>query len=167
VVAVSQANANSVVRFDPNPTIPAGTVSYYYAHIAVDPENNRIYVMDAGQDTASAINFSNSKMSLAWQVKEQSNSYITLIGPANQRVFVETNQSPTITNPLQMNSGPQGANYREQIQWRDAQTGKLLAASAFYAPAAQEATVPAGYGGVIYDILNNGHIVALYPEPQS
>ena len=165
VVAVSQADSHRVVRFNPNPVVPSGQFSYYYAHLAADPVNNRIYVMDFGLRTASAIDFRNGQMSLAWKVTEQSNSYITLIGPPERRVFVETNISSQITNPTQLNPGPEGANYTEQIQWRDAQTGKLLAASDFYPPAATAAQVPPGYGGLIYDILFNGHIVALYPHP--
>jgi hypothetical protein len=128
--------------------------------------NNRIYVMDAGQDTASAIDFRNGQMSLAWQVKQQSNSYITLLGPPDRRVFVNTNMNPVITDPSKINAGPEGANYHDQIQWRDARNGKLLAASAYYPPAEAGACVPVAYGGLIDDILQDGHIIALYPHPK-
>jgi hypothetical protein len=45
-------------------------------------------------------------------------------------------------NVSEMNPWPEGANYVEQIQWRDADTGKLLAASDFIPSAAAYATVP-------------------------
>ena len=38
------------------------------------------------------------------------------------------------TNPLDYFAGPIGANYTEQMQWRDAVTGKLLAASDYFSP---------------------------------
>jgi hypothetical protein len=63
--------------------------------------------------------------------------------------------------------GPRGANYTEQIQWRNAKTGKLLASSAYYTPAAFAAQVPPGYGGLIYDILQNGHIVRSSVHPKN
>jgi hypothetical protein len=66
-----------------------------------------------------------------------------------------------------MKPGPIGANYKEQIQWRDAATGKLLAASDFFPSAAAYATVPVGYGGLIYDITNIGNIIALQVLPQT
>jgi hypothetical protein len=54
----------------------------------------------------------------------------------------------------------------EQIQWREAATGKLLADSDFL-PSAAYATVPVGYGGLIYDITNIGNIIALQVLPQT
>jgi hypothetical protein len=52
-------------------------------------------------------------------------SYITLLGPADERVFVSTNMSSSVTqNWTKLVAGLEGANYVEQIQWRDADTGK-------------------------------------------
>ena len=104
----------------------------------------------------------------AWIKPQWSQSYITLQGPANKRVFVNTNMSSSVTqNWSKLNPGPTGANYVEQIQWRDAASGRLLAASDFLFPAALAATVPVGYGGLIYDLLNNGHIMALQVLPRT
>ena len=64
-----------------------------------------------------------------------------------------------------MEPWPIGANFVEQIQWRDAETGKLLAASDFFPSSAAYATVPVGYGGLIYDILNMGNVIALQVLP--
>jgi hypothetical protein len=83
-------------------------------------------------------------------------------------VFVETNIKPNPGVPVTgLKPGPRGANYTEQIQWRNANTGKLLASSAYYTPAAFAAQVPPGYGGLIYDILQNGHIVRLSVQPKN
>jgi hypothetical protein len=167
VVAISQANASKIAKIDPIPLEP-GQQSTYYAHGAVDPENNRIYAMDAGVHKAFAVDIDSStgNMSVAWVEPQWSQSYITLIGSSHDRVFVNTNMSSPVTqNVSEMIPWSDGANYVEQIQWRDASTGKLLAASDFFPPAAAYATVPVGYGGLIYDILNIGNIITLQVLP--
>jgi hypothetical protein len=167
VVAISQADDSEVARIDPNSSLKTGQVSYYYAKVSVDPENDRIYVMDGGLGTASAIDLRDGKMSLAWKVNQLSNLYITLIGPKDERVFVQTNQKPDEgVKVTELNPGPKGANYTEQIQWRDAQSGKLLAESGYYPPATAFAQVPPGYGGLIYDMLQDGRIVPMYVHPK-
>ncbi|MFJ9776102.1 hypothetical protein ACIRVF_33515 [Kitasatospora sp. NPDC101157] len=166
VYAIHQGNSTRMTHLDPTPTMKPGQVSYYYAKVSADAANNRVYVMDFGLGTASAIDFRDGRMSLAWKVNQRSNSYITLIGPADKRVFVNANaHSSTETDPTKYNYGPVGANYMDQIQWRDTRTGKLLAASDFYPPANPAGTVPPGYGGLIYDILGNGHAVVMAVRP--
>ena len=168
VVAISQSDAKKITKIDPIPLKP-GQQSTYYAHGAVDPENSRIYAMDAGSPHKAFgvdLNPNTGKMSVVWVVPQWSQSYITLIGSSHNRVFVNTNMSSPVTqNVSEMNPWSKGANYVEQIQWRDANTGKLLAASDFFPSAAAYATVPVGYGGLIYDILNIGNIIALQVLP--
>jgi hypothetical protein len=169
VVAVSQANANKIFRIDPIPLKP-GENSNYYAHLAVDPPNNRIYTMDAGAHKAAGVNFNpkTGNMTVAWVEPQWSQNYITLLGPTDKRVFVNTNMSSRVTqNATKLDSGPVGANYVEQIQWRDANTGKLLAASDFFPPSNPAGNVPVGYGGLIYNMLNNGHILTLKVLPKT
>ena len=124
--------------------------------------------MDAGVHKAFAVDIdpSTGNMSVAWVEPQWSQSYITLIGPSYNRVFVNTNMSSPVTqNVSEMEPWPIGANFVEQIQWRDAENGKLLAASDFFPSSAAYATVPVGYGGLIYDILNIGNIIALQVLP--
>lgn len=167
VVAISQANASKITRIDPVP-LQAGERSQYPAHGSVDPVNNRIYAMDFGAHKAFAVNIdpNTGKMSVAWVKPQWSRNYITLIGPSDGRVFVNTNiSSPVTQNASELNGWSTTANYREQMQWRDANTGKLLAASDFFPPATFEGPVPVGYGGMVYDVLNIGNIVALQVLP--
>jgi hypothetical protein len=70
-----------------------------------------------------------------------------------------------VTNPVDLQSGPKGANYVEQIQWREADTGKLLAASDYFSPMSAGFEVWPGYGGLIYEGLNEGNIMALKVLP--
>jgi hypothetical protein len=136
VVAVSQADASKIFRIDPIPLKP-GENSNYYAHLAVDPQSNRIYTMDAGAHKAAGVNFNpkTCNMTVACVPPQWSQNYITLLGPIDKRVFVNTNISSSVTqNATKLDSGPEGANCVEQILWRDANTGKLLAASDFFPP---------------------------------
>jgi hypothetical protein len=171
VVAISQADASKIFRIDPIPLKP-GENSNYYAHLAVDPQNNRIYTMDAGAHMAAGVNFNpkTGNMTVAWVEPQWSQNYITLLGPIDKRIFVNTNISSSVThNATKLDSGPEGANYVEQILWRDANTGKLLAASDFFPPSNPAGNVPVGYGGLLYNMLNNGHIMTLQvlPKPTS
>lgn len=124
--------------------------------------------MDARVQRGSAVDIdpSTGNTSVAWIEPQWSQSYITLIGPSHARVFVNTNMSSPVTqNVSEMKPGPIGANYKEQIQWRDAVTGRLLAASDFFPSSASYADVPVGYGGLVYNITNIGHIIALQVLP--
>lgn len=51
--------------------------------------------------------------------------------------------------------------------WRDAATGKLLAASDFFSPMSSGSQVVPGYGGLSYHVLINGHILALKVLPKT
>ena len=168
VFAVSQADSSKLTRIQPMPLEP-GQLSYIPSLPAFDPENNRIYAMDPGPGKVAAIDLDqeSGNMSLAWSVDQKTLEWTILIGPADQRVFVGTNMLTNVTNPLDYNVGPIGANYKEQIQWRDADTGKLLAASDYFSPMINGFEMWPGYGGLIYEGLNEGHIMALKVLPTS
>ncbi|PKW04985.1 hypothetical protein SAMN05428944_0047 [Streptomyces sp. 1222.5] len=76
-------------------------------------------------------------------------------------MFVNANARSEETDPTKFTAGPKGLNHQNQIQWRDARTGKLLAASDFYAPSTTGGTVPPGYGGLIYNFFYDGRGMAL------
>lgn len=80
-------------------------------------------------------------------------------------VLVGTNILSNITNPLDLQSGPKGTNYIEQIVWRAADTGRLLSAFDYFSPMFAGFEVWPGYGGLIYEGLNEGNIMALKVLP--
>jgi hypothetical protein len=106
-------------------------------------------------------------MSLAWSADQSTLSWMALIGPADQRVLVGTNILTNVTNPLDWQSGPVGANYVEQVVWRDADTGGQHAASDYFSPMSAGFQVWPGYGGIIYEGLNDGGIIALKVLPST
>jgi hypothetical protein len=168
IFAISQANASKITRIEPMSLKP-GQVSYIPSMPSFDRQNNRIYAMDPGPGRSVGINLDQKtgNMTLAWSSDQTTLSWMILIGPANQRVLVGTNIASNVTNPLDLQSGPKGVNYKEQIQWRDADTGKLLAASDYFSPMSAGFEVWPGYGGLIYEGLNDGHLMALKVLPTS
>jgi hypothetical protein len=91
---------------------------------------------------------------------------LTLIGPTDQRVLVSTNINPNATQQ-QLEQGAQGTDYTytEQIIWRDAANGNVLAASDFFPAMSPGILVTPGYGGIIYEMLYDGRIMALQVAP--
>jgi hypothetical protein len=162
IFAVSQANASKLTRIEPIPLEP-GQISYIPSMPAMDIENNRIYAMDVGPGKTVAIDLERQtgNMTLAWSADQKTLSWLVLIGQADQRVLVGTNILSNVANPLNLQSGPIGANYIEQVVWRDADTGRQLAASDYFSPMSAGFQVWAGYGGIIYEGLNDGNLMAL------
>jgi hypothetical protein len=168
VIAISQANSSKITRIEPMPLRP-GEVSFIPLSLTGDRQNNRIYAMDIGPGMVVGINFNpkTGNMKLAWSADQKTQEFLLLIGPANHRVIVGTNILSNVTNPVDLVPGPKGNNYKEQVQWRDAATGKLLAASDYFSPAPVWGELAPGYGGLIYDGLNAGHIMALKVLPKT
>lgn len=168
LIAISQANASKLTRIEPMPLQP-GQVSYIPSMSSVDMDNNRIYAMDPGPGKVVGIDIDQEtgNMSLAWSANQTTLSWLVLVGPDNHRVLIGTNISSNVTNPLDLKPGPIGANYIEQVQWRDAATGKLLATSDFFSPMVPGFEVWPGYGGLFYEALTDGRIMALQVLPKS
>jgi hypothetical protein len=148
-----------------------GQFSYIPSALSVDAANNRLYTMDPGPGKVAAvdINPQTGEMKLAWSVDESTLSWMVLIGPPDKRVLVATDikTNTPLPNPLDWQSGPIGANYTERVQWREASTGKLLGESDYYSPMVVGMQLWPGYGGLIYDGLTDGGLVAFQPLPSA
>jgi hypothetical protein len=166
VVSVSQDNASEMNRIDPIP-IEAGQQSYIPSNSAVDPVNNMMYVMDAGVGKIVGLKYDplTGNMSTEWSGNQTTLSFLSLIGPSDQRVLVGTNIHPDTTMSELVDTPP--PTYTEQVQWRDAATGELLAASDYFSGMSIGSPPAPGFGGLLYYMTFNGHIMALQvlPEP--
>jgi hypothetical protein len=167
VVAISQADPNKLIRINPIP-LKSGEMSEIPSMGSVDLANNRIYALDylAGKVVAINLNQGTGNMTVAWgPVNERTSSFLTLIGPKDNRVLIGTNINPNTTQK-QIQAGLLGQiAYTEQILWRDASSGKVLAASDYFPAMSPGILVTPGYGGLIYEMLYNGHIMALQVAP--
>jgi hypothetical protein len=178
VIAISQANPNKIVRINPIPLEPAqnhfsSSQSVVQSQVSGDLPNNRIYAFDyiPGKMVAVNLNQATGNLSVAWgPVNERTVSFMTLIDQPAKRVLVATNINPNATN-AQLKTGLTftGITYTEQIVWRDAATGKILAQSDYFPAMSPGILVTPGYGGLIYELLYNGHIMAMQvlPKPTS
>jgi len=167
VVAISQADPSKIARINPIP-LESGQKSFIPSMLSVDLPNNRIYAMDYLPGKVVAVDFTHDgNMSVAWgPVDQRTISFLTLIGSTDQRVLVSTNINPNATQQ-QLEQAAQGTDYTytEQIVWRDASTGEILAESDFFPAMSPGILVTPGYGGMIYEMLYNGHIMALQVAP--
>lgn len=119
-----------------------------------------------GLGRSSAIDFDQKtgNMSIAWGPEEMKTfGWINAIGPPNHRALVGTNMK--VDNESNIQPGPINATYSEQVMWRDADTGKLLAASDYFSPMSTGSQVYPGYGGLSHHVLIDGHIMALKVLP--
>jgi hypothetical protein len=72
-----------------------------------------------------------------------------LIGPKDKCVLLLTNCKKN--NPAQpMKAAFFSGSYKEQLTWRDAATGKLLAESDYFEPLTVNSLTPPGFGGRVY-----------------
>jgi len=153
VIAVSQADATKVANLQPFGSSSAKN-SLIPSMVSVDPQNNRIYVMDAGAGKLAGVNLQNGKLSVAWTQDQTTLSFTTLIGTKTQRVLIGTNI------PVKAFKGLKHYT-TEQVIWRSAQTGKELASSSQFPKMTQGILVTPGYAGLQYFLTADGHIVAL------
>ncbi len=169
VIAINQVDASIMNRIEPMP-LQSGQISYIPSMPSLDIDNNRIYAMDPGAGKVVALDFDQEtgNMSIAWSADQATLSWMILIGPPDQRVLVGTNiSSPDEPNPVKWDIGPVGANFKEQIVWRDAETGKLLAATDFYGPMVIGMQMWPGYGGLIYELQTDGSLMSFQVLPNA
>ncbi len=158
VVAVSQADASKVANLQPFASSGAKN-SFIPSMVSVDPDNNRVYVMDAGAGKLAGVNLTNGQLSVAWSQDQTTLSFTSLIGPKDARVLIGTD--------IPIKAFQQLKNYTtEQVVWRNAQTGQELARSSQFPKMTQGILVTPGYAGLQYFLTADGHVIGLEVTPQ-
>ncbi|MGW4890939.1 hypothetical protein ACWEQL_01530 [Kitasatospora sp. NPDC004240] len=161
VVAVDQADSSKVANVQPFAT--SGTKnSFIPSMVSVDPENNRVYAMDAGAGKLAGIDLTDGTLSVAWTQDQTTLSFTTLIGPKDQRVLIGTDI------PVKFFQGLKKYE-TEQVVWRDAASGDELARSSQFPKMTQGILVTPGYAGLQYFLTADGHVIGLQvgPKPAS
>lgn len=125
----------------------------------VDPENDMLYSADAGVGKVAGIHLAQEtgEMTTEFVVDSTTLTFQPLIGPKDERVLVLTNMKgdlPLMSAPLEIASG----KYKEQVTWREAATGRVLAESSFFEPLTFNSLVVPGYGGRMYYPTASGFI---------
>ena len=135
----------------------------------IDLENNMLYSADAGVGKVAGIRLDQStgEMTTQFIVDCTTLTFQPLIGPKDKRVVMLTNMKgalPVMGAVLDLVTG----KYTEQVTWRDAATGRLLAESDFFEPLTINSLVVPGYGGRFYYPTNNGFLtLQVQPAPKT
>ncbi|MGH0032950.1 MAG: hypothetical protein ACQGVC_24420 [Myxococcota bacterium] len=152
VVAVHRDDAsNQHVAYPFGKELAPGQVSFAPPKGTADPETSMVYSADMGMQKVAGLKLDQAtgEMTTAFVVDAISNTFQPVIGPAGQRVLLLTNiqlppKLPVLKAVFTQNQ------YTEQLTWRDARTGKLLAASDFYEPLTINSLTTPGFGGRVY-----------------
>jgi len=159
VVAVSEADSTKVANLQPFASSGSKN-SFIPSMVSVDPASHLIYVMDAGAGKIGAVAINNGTLATRWTQDQTTLSFTTLIGPQDHRILIGTNIPIKFFKQLK--------NYStEQVIWRDAATGKQLAASDQFPKMSAGILVTPGYAGLQYFLTASGHIIALQVNPNS
>jgi hypothetical protein len=144
VWAISQADSSNRLSIDPF-GIGLNGRSIIPSALSVDPENMRIFAMDAMAQKIGAIDLvDGNRLEVRWIADQMTLSHTSLVGTKEERVLAAT-------SIVDFQPGPGGMiNYNERVVWRAADTGKLLAQSDLLGPMAQGVPIAPGFFGVWY-----------------
>jgi hypothetical protein len=97
----------------------------------------------------------------AWRVfvvDDRTTCLVALIGPKDKRVMMTSNQHYDVPfEPMMLALGT--GFYKEQVRWRDAATGRLIAESDLMEPMSINTAVTPGFGGRVYYPTDSGFVV--------
>jgi pimeloyl-ACP methyl ester carboxylesterase len=158
VWAISQADSSNRLSIDPF-GIGLNGRSIIPSALSVDPENMRIFAMDAMAQKIGAIDLiDGNRLEVRWIADQMTLSHTSLVGTKDERVLAAT-------SIVDFQPGPGGMiNYNERVVWRAADTGELLAQSDLLGPMAQGAPLAPGFFGVWYYLGLDGSVTELQIE---
>ena len=151
IVVASQKDAKNTKLIFPFGELKKGEWSFAPPKAGADPENHMIYSADMGLGKVAGIKLdaATGDMKVAFVLDDVTTTFQPLFGPPDKRVLLLTNMKRSVEEePLK--AALFSANYKEQLTWRDAATGKILAESDFFEPLAINALTPPGFGGRVY-----------------
>ena len=151
VVVINQDDASRVHTIFPFGELKNGEWSFAPPKNGADPENNMIYSADMGMRKVAGIKIdpATGDLKVAFVVDDTSTTFQPLIGPKDRRVLLLTNMKFNVEKePIKIALFTE--NYKEQLTWRDAATGRILAASDFFEPLSINGLTPPGFGGRVY-----------------
>lgn len=167
VVAIHQDDASRVETIFPFGELGRLEFSFAPPKNGADPENNMIYSADMGMKKVAGIRIDpeTGRLETAFVLDNITNTFQPVFGPADKRVLVLTN----IKLPIEIEPIPlavEKSNYTEQLTWRDAATGKVLAESDFFEPLTINSLTVPGFGGRVYFPTADGNgFYILQPMP--
>ncbi len=167
VVAINQRDPARMTRIFPFGPLKHRERSLAPPKTGTDIENNMVYSADMGIGKVAGIKLDQStgQMTTAFVVDDTTSAFQPLIGPKNRRVLIVSNIKPDLPiEPLMV--ALMTGTYKEQVTWRDAATGKILAESDFFEPLTLGSLITPGFGGRVYFPTGKGFItLQVMPKP--
>jgi len=159
IVAIHQHDAKKMTTVFPFGPLKAGEESFAPPKSGGDPENNILYSADMGIGKVAGIKLDpqTGEMKAAWVIDDITMGFQPLIGPKDKRVLLLSNMKTNVEKEPLMAALMTG-NYKEQVTWRDAATGRLLAESDYFEPMTPGALITPGFGGRLYFPTGKGLI---------
>ncbi len=159
IVAAHLKDATRTKVIFPFGPLEPGEWSFAPPKPTTDHENNMIYSADMGIGKLAGIKLDpdTGDMETVFVVDDMTTAFMPLFGPKDKRVLVVSNMKRNVElEPIQdaMFTG----NYKEQVVWRDAATGRILAESDFFEPMTFGSLITPGYGGRVYFSTGKGFI---------
>ena len=151
IVVASQKDAKKVQIVFPFGELKKGEWSFAPPKAGADPENHMIYSADMGMGKVAGIKIdpATGELRVAFVLDDVTTTFQPVFGPPDRRVLLLTSMKRNVEKePLK--AALFSANYKEQLTWRDAMTGRLIAESDFFEPLAINALTPPGFGGRVY-----------------
>ena len=169
VVIASQRDAKITKTIFPFGELKKGEWSFAPPKAGADAENNMIYSADMGMRKVAGIKLDQAtgEMKVAFVVDDVTNTFQPVIGPKDKRVLLLTNMKQNVEKePIKVAMFTE--NYKEQLTWRDAATGKIIAESDFFEPLTINSLTTPGFGGRIYFPTSVGkgfYVLQALPKP--
>lgn len=161
IVAIHQKDPSRMTSVFPfGKTLAPGEVSFAPPKEGTDAENGMVYSLDLGMGKFGGIKLDQAtgEMKTVFVVDNPSTSFTTLVGPKEERVVI-TSRMKFGKLHLPLLETLISGDYQEQVVWRDAATGRILAESDYFEPMGINTLVTPAYGGRFYYPVANGFIV--------
>jgi outer membrane protein assembly factor BamB len=169
IAAIHRDDAKKTKVIFPFGPLKPGGFSFAPPKAGADPENGMVYSADMGMGKVAGIKLDQATgdMKVAFVVDDVTSTFQPVIGPKDKRVLLLTNARLNVEKEPLM-AAIFTNNYKEQLTWRDAATGKLLAESDFFEPLTINSLTPPGFGGRIYFPTAAGkgfYVLQVMPKP--
>ena len=165
LVAVNVDDSSNMQTVKPFGDLESGQSSNAPPKPQGDLDNNMVYSADGGIGQIAGVHLDQAtgKMDVKWTVDDRSFEFQPLFGSADERIMVNSKWNPD----AKLGALATGS-YTAQAVWRDAATGKVIAASDFLPPISFNALITPTYGGRwVWPSGSSGTIYFLQPMPAS
>ena len=160
IVAVNQKDPKRMKVIFPFGPLKPGEWSFAPPKPQTDPENSMIYSADMGVGKVAGIKLDQETgdLKVVWVIDSITSPFQPLIGPKDKRVILLSNIKRNVAKEsIEMTVFT--GNYKEQVTWRDASTGRIIAESDFFEPLTLGSLITPGFGGRVYFPTGKGFIV--------